>query len=215
MWLSFQKYTWWKLEQPFCVQVLSSEAKDREPCLPRKYKAPKSQDAERPKCGCEPKKEKEGLNALFPDLSSVSSTRKKQVGGFSTEWCKFFFNWRPRIRDCLSFFIGQQLLVKHCLSCFNLKPRNIFLTFWRNLSTRSIWLGSPDSSSKSDSLCKKMDVWKDKHTFWTLFRFFVFPPGECIVGRRWRPSWPGTHSTGGQTQSSWWSSPTTRCWQIA
>ena len=82
MWLSFQKYTWWKLEQPFCVQVLSSEAKDREPCLPRKYKAPKSQDPERPKCGCEPKKEKEGLNALFPDLSSVSSTRKNRWVGF-------------------------------------------------------------------------------------------------------------------------------------
>ena len=75
-------YTWWKLEQPFCVQVLSSEAKDREPCLPRKYKAPKSQDPERPKCGCEPKKEKEGLNALFPDLSSVSSTRKNRWVGF-------------------------------------------------------------------------------------------------------------------------------------
>ena len=149
-----------------------------------------------------------GAKRLVPWFILCLFYTEKQVGGFSTEW--YFFNWRPRIRDCLSFF-----LLAKCLSCFNLKPRNIFLTFWRNLSTRSIWLGSPDSSSKSDSLCKKMDVWKDKHTFWTLFRFFVFPPGECIVGRRWRPSSPGTHSTGGQTQSSWWSSPTTRCWQIA
>ena len=47
-------------------------------------------DAERPKCGCEPKKEKEGLNALFPDLSSVSSTRKNRWVGFPQSGVSFF-----------------------------------------------------------------------------------------------------------------------------
>ena len=158
MWLSFQMYTWWKLEQPFCVQVLSSEAKDREPCLPRKYKAPKSQDPERPKMWLWAKEGEGGAKRLVPWFILCLFYTEK-AGGWVFHRV-FFFNWRPRIRDCLSFF-----LLAKCLSCSNLKPRNIFLTFWRNLSTRSIWLGSPDSSSKSDSLCKKMDVWKkNKYT---------------------------------------------------
>ena len=106
MWLSFQKYTWWKLEQPFCVQVLSSEAKDREPCLPRKYKAPKR--CWETKMWLWAKEGEGGAKRLVPWFILCLFYTEKQVGGFSTG-C-FFFNWRPQILDCLSFFfIGQML----------------------------------------------------------------------------------------------------------
>ena len=75
-------------------------------------------------------------------------------------WVHFIIsNATKRVLKDLNTWFGPYSCFskKHHWSVITLQH---LLTFWRNFSTRSIWLGSPDSSSKSDSLCKKWPLQK-------------------------------------------------------
>ena len=146
-----------------------------------------------------------GAKRLVPWFILCLFYTEKQVGGFSTG-CFFLI-------DDHEYGIAW---------VFFYWPNAWVASTW-NLGTLSSPSGEtwapgrfglgPQTRRQSQTVSAKK--WTCEKTNIHTFRSFVFPPEECIVGRRWRPSSPGTHSTGGQTQSSWWSSPTTRCWQIA